>query len=295
MIALFLAQVENNAPYLELTKLSSIPDPLASVSEEILAIAYTITVAGFILHFYQHKDSPAPGFGTLLRMIVVISCITILPLLREWVTNIFYYLPEKLIKTHGGVNAAGDKIRDMLADSYNVKESFSLNFLRIGFAHLTAVFIASFFNFIGFIGSLILIPFYFIQRFGIMLGFAFMPIALACLTLPALAEKGQNYILSVLSILAWPMGFVLSSVCAGSLIEIGMEYPVPAQWGLIGTAIVPFLAAGILIVGTTSTPLLSYYLFTTGGGYLPTPSAGQMAGPAQMAARGAASLSRMAK
>jgi hypothetical protein len=239
-------------------------------------IAYTITVAGFIFHFWAHKDNPSPGFGTLLRCLIVVACITLLPMFHGLATTVFYYIPKKLLTQQAGINFAGDRIRELVLTNSARPETGTFGFMRFGFDKFFKWLLSIFFSGVATTGSFVLLPFYFIQRFGEMIGFAFMPIALACLTVPALAGKATTYVLSILSVLAWPLGFVLSSVAANSVLDVAIMTPPAQGTGLILLFVAPLVAATVLIVGTTSTPLFSYYLFTSGGAQMPTAGAGQM-------------------
>lgn len=272
-----------NAVYLELTNLSSIPDPLASVSDAILAIAFVLVVAGFLLSVARNKDSPEPGMEPLLRCAIVTACIAMLPMLRELLLGIFYYIPFHLISQGHGINEAGDKIREHIATAWATTKPENVSMFSINAAVISSMITGGFCQLLSFIASLILIPFYIIQRLGELIGFAFMPIALALITIPSLADKGTLFVLSVLSILAWPTGFVLASVTANAALELATMTPLPGVFGVLGAFIAPIVAGCILITGTVSTPLLAYFLFSTGGSYLPTPtSAAGMAGPARM-------------
>jgi hypothetical protein len=291
----FLAQATVPTPavnqvFLDLTNLSRIPNPLAPVEDAILAIAYTITVAGFIFHFWANKDNPAPGFSTLLRCLIVVACITMLPLLRNLLQTVFYYIPEQLLSGQSGVNFAGDRLRELVLTNTNQIDLGPLDFLTSGFKSVLNWILATLFSSLPTAASLIVLPFYFVQRFAAMIGFTFMPIALACMTVPALAGKATNYVLSILSVLAWPLGFVLSSVAANSVLDVAALTPPPSTSPLLVLLIGPMVAASVLTIGITSTPLFAYYLFTTGGAQVPAPGGTQMSSAMRSAANIAKSM-----
>lgn len=265
-----------NQIYLDLTNLSNIPDPLAPVNDAILAIAYTLTVSGFLVHFWASRDNPAPGFSTLLRCLIVIACITILPMLRELVLGIFYYIPKQLLAHGAGVNFAGDRIRDLVHSNAARPDFGILGLERLTFDTVFRVALSVALSGVSSVASFLLLSFYFIQRFAEMVGFGFMPIAFACLTVPALAGKAANYIMSILSILAWPLGFVLTSMAAASVLDVAALNPPASNDGIMVLLIAPFVASVVLTTGTVSTPLVCYYLFTMGGVQAPNVGGTQM-------------------
>lgn len=268
-----------SVPYLEVARLSDIANPLEPLAAEFQIIAYTICFIGFALHIWQHKDSPAPELATFLRLSIIVALIAFLGPITDLLTDIFYYFPEKLIRDGHGINTAGDRIRSLyfaLWDEQAKEEPSFMNFLTFSLASFSQAVFSLLFGAISIIGSLILLPIYFLQRFATLLGFAGMPIAFALFSIPAMKDKAANYVLSVLSVLSWPFFLSVVNIAAGAMLDIALANPMPTAWKIFGGGIAPALAALILIGGSMAVPLFSYFLFTTGGGYLPPGTAAQV-------------------
>lgn len=264
-------------PYIEIARLSDLPNPLAPIETEFQILAFTICVAGFIAHIWANKDNPSPELATFLRLSIVVAVIAFLGPLQKIVTDVFYYFPEKLIRDGHGINTAGDRIRAQMAEIYALEadDPSFMSLFKISFASLVSNFLATLFSSIAFLGSVVLIPIYFIQHFAVLLGFGGMPIAVSLFALPAMKDKAANYVLSVLSVLSWPFFLVILNIAAGYMLDMADSDNMPAAWGFFGAALVPALAALVLIAGSMAVPLFAYFLFTTGGGYLPPGTAMQ--------------------
>jgi hypothetical protein len=208
-------------------------------------------------------------------------------MLRDLLLTVFYYIPNRLLTGVAGVNFAGDRLRELVLTNSAHIDLGALDFLRGGFKSVLNWVLATAFSSLPTAASFIVLPFYFVQRFAEMIGFTFMPIALACMTVPALAGKATNYILSVLSILSWPLGFVLASVAANSVLDIAALTPPPSRSPLLILLVGPIVASSVLAIGITSTPLFAYYLFTTGNAQVPAPGGAQMSSAMRSAASAA--------
>lgn len=265
-------------PYLEIAKLSSLPNPLESIDLELKMTAFVICLVGWIASIYTQRDNPSPELGTLVRVAIVVALIAFLGPIQKALTDIMYYFPRALITRGDGINSAGDQIRvelyKIMANEGANPSFFSL--LKISLTQVVTTFIIIMLDAIALLGSVVLVALYFLQRFAVLLGFAGMPIALACFTLPAMRDKATNYILSVFSVMSWPFFLVIVNIAASYVFKIAGEDPLPSAWGVLGNVIAPAIAAIILIAGAFATPLFSYFLWTTGGGYLPPGTAGQV-------------------
>lgn len=249
--------------FLDLGALDAVPNPYASIGPSVLLIAFTILTAGFLIEVLSHRDDPSAGARALLR----IGFITLLIACQGWleplVRDIFLYFPRVLYTDSHGINGVGDEMRKLTADY--IRNSPEMSVFDLSVAVLATYFISSLINILALIGSVALVPMYFVFKCATMALSAFLPIALSLFALPSMRNIAQTYVLGLLSVYAWPLGFVITSITAKITLDIAMQAPPPAEYGVLAQAITPFVVAGILLMGATSTPLIMYYIFTSGG------------------------------
>lgn len=249
--------------FLDLGALDSVANPYEAIGPSVLMIAFTILTAGFFVQVLSHREDPSAGARALVR----IACITLLIACQGWleplVRDIFLYFPRVLYTNDHGINGVGDEMRKLTADY--IKDSPDISVFDLSVAVLATYFISSLINILALIGSIALVPMYFVFKCATMALSAFLPIALALFSLPSMRNIAQTYVLGFLSVYAWPLGFVITSITAKITLDIASQAPPPAEYGVLAQAMTPFVVAGILIMGATSTPLIMYYVFTSGG------------------------------
>jgi hypothetical protein len=125
---------------------------------------------------------------------------------------------------------------------------------------------------IAWIGAILQVPAYILQYCLRHLFETTIPIGIALLTVPALRQIGTTYIGMCISVLLWPLGFLVVNQIADVSIDLCMS-TVPAG-GLASYLylVMPLIPASILITGTFMVPSFCYSLCTQGGSSA-TPSA----------------------
>jgi hypothetical protein len=251
---------------LDLARLNSLPNPFSIIDDEVLAVSFVLMVSGLIMGIWDKRNEISDALAVIVKAGILAGCIAASPWLFSLATDLMYWPAVKLIHANGGVNSAGDNLRAASAAAMAATPlSFSLLHLST-----TAIFVVIFTglcNILAAIGSVILIPLYFLQHGLVHVSQTLLPIGIASLCVPTLREKGMSFILSSLSLLAWPLGFAIVNTIAGSAAHEILVFGPFREYGAIGALLGPLVIGLILILGYVNVPLICYFLFTSGSAY----------------------------
>lgn len=256
----------------DLRKLKALPNPFDVLWTEIHSVAFVLLVGGLVAALWQGKENRDQGLSAVLRAGLLTGFIALLPWLRELALNIFYYFPEKLLGSTAGLNAGGDQILARMQALSPAENTLTL--LTSSLSYFVELFVYTVFKLYAILGGFIAIPFYFCQAYLEQLFFAFLPIALGVLGVPALKDRAATFVLFYLSVLAWPLGFVTATLGALQVFEIAGATP---DQSFVYRFAAPFVATTVLIAGITMTPVIAFYTFAYGAAAITPVSIGQIA------------------
>jgi hypothetical protein len=123
----------------------------------------------------------------------------------------------------------------------------------------------------GLLASIIVFYAYLIQKFILYLGYALSPIFIGFLAIRALNQIGANYLLSLVGVMLWPLGWGAASLVTGGLITFMTDQSFLWNQSLSGAAGYAFqnfigvAALGVwLIFSTIAAPLIIQRVITHG-------------------------------
>lgn len=115
----------------------------------------------------------------------------------------------------------------------------------------------------GLLASIIVFYAYLIQKFILYLGYALSPIFIGFLAIRALNQIGVNYLLALVGVMLWPLGWAAASLVTGGLISFMTDQSFLWNQSLIGAAGYAFqnfigvAALGVwLIFSTIAAPII---------------------------------------
>lgn len=251
---------------------------------EIYTFAFLLFLAGYFGRIWAKRREPSQHIETIGYIgILVIVAVCMEPLIKPLAVTLFVWPAEKLEsanenfqmhKTLAYFAKAINPPEPATGDSFFSKLSSAvLNFSYFSLKNLTSLLALIFYKAVMLLGSLIAIPLLILQRILSIVLFAFSPIAVSCLAVPALKEKGASYLLVMFSVLTWPLGFAIvagmANVCI-ALLPSGIDAGVNnSADGIVSQVLVSLLApicgGLILIGGVVLVPSTAAYLFLYGG------------------------------
>jgi hypothetical protein len=267
-----------------LDKLTAFERSFDDLRLEIYTIAFLIFLTGYFARIWSKRKDPAAHLETIgvVAMLILIS-VMMNPLIRPLATTLMYYPAEKLeasntmFQMNEALNYFQKSINPPEAAAqqtfFEKLGSFVWNFAEMTKNGLISAVLWILYLFLMTVASLLALPFYFLQRTLIIALFAFSPIAVACLSVPALRDKGAGYLSMTFSVLAWPLGFALvaamSNVCLAAFPQIGSSAGVTTAGAAVGSVIAPVVGLLVgsitMIVGVVLVPPTALYIFLYGG------------------------------
>jgi hypothetical protein len=171
---------------------------------------------------------------------------------------------------------AASLVRDTVKDS---DSAFSL--MRIHESFYKA-FLWAAAKLIVLVGSVLQLPFLLLQHILKFLCYLFLPVALGCFMVPALASLAVRYVQQTLAVLAWPIGFAVTELVTFNLVtayQTNLAIADGITPGQINAASLASILGGLLgvlwlVIGTLGTPVLMQMLFCSGA---PVSGGGQSA------------------
>ena len=250
---------------------------------EIFSLAFLLFLAGYFGRIWQKRREPTQHIETIgyIGMLVILA-VSMEPLIKPLATTLFVYPAEKLESAH--IFFQMNKAQTYFSKAINPPafaqgESFLskinsmlFNFTSFGLKSLTSLVMWVFYILVLILSSIIVVPMLILGRLLPIVMFAFSPIAVACLAVPALKEKGASYLLVMFSTLTWPLGFAIVSGMANVCIALfstgadnqGASPNVIASQMLVAL-VAPICGALILIGGSVLVPSTAAYIFLYGG------------------------------
>jgi hypothetical protein len=242
----------------------------ASLKSVLMPVAYLLLVTGMVLSTITGRRSAGPVLRTLGRTIVFIIVLTQLAnwgnqiaiitddtvknVLHADPTNVYQQYNQALLVQHSTTseNSWWEKL-------FNVDTSI----FEALISGLLWVF--------GLLASVIVFYAYLVQKFILYLGYAFAPIFIGFLGIRALNQIGTNYLLALVGIMLWPLGWGAASLVTGGLITFMTDQSFLWNSSLGGAAGYSFqnfigvAALGVwLIFSTIAAPLIIQRAITHG-------------------------------
>jgi len=251
---------------------------------EIFSLAFLLFLAGYLGRIWQKRREPTQHIETIgyIGMLVILA-VSMEPLIKPLATTVLLWPAIKLEnsnenfqmnKTLGYFSKAINPPEPANGDSFFSKLSSAiLNFSYFSLKNLTSLLALLFYKAIMLLSAFIAIPLFILQRVLSIVLFTFSPLAVACLAVPALKEKGASYLLVMFSTLTWPLGFAIVSgmanVCIAMLpsgIDQGLNNSVDGALSQVLVSLLAPICGGIILIGgSVLVPSTAAYIFLYGG------------------------------
>lgn len=251
---------------------------------EIFSLAFLLFLAGYLGRIWQKRREPTQHIETIgyIGMLVILA-VSMEPLIKPLATTILLWPAIKLEnsnenfqmnKTLGYFSKAINPPEPAKGDSFFSKLSSAiLNFSYFSLKNLTSLLALLFYKAIMLLSAFIAIPLLILQRVLSIVLFTFSPLAVACLAVPALKEKGASYLMVMFSTLTWPLGFAIVSgmanVCIAMLpsgIDQGVNNSVDGALSQVLVSLLAPICGGIILIGgSVLVPSTAAYIFLYGG------------------------------
>ena len=251
---------------------------------EIFSLAFLLFLAGYLGRIWQKRREPTQHIETIgyIGMLVILA-VSMEPLIKPLATTLLVYPAEKLESSNE--NFQMNKAQTYFSKAINPPafaqgESFLskinsmlFNFTSFGLKSLSSLVMWVLYKATMITCSIIVVPMLILGRLLPIVMFAFSPIAVACLAVPALKEKGASYLLVMFSTLTWPLGFAIvagmANVCM-ALFATAADYqgttsPDVLASQMLVALVAPICGALILIGGSVLVPSTAAYFFLYGG------------------------------
>lgn len=266
--------------------LQGVSSAFASLQTYVYCVAFLVTLIGYYAQVWRRRGDPAKTLEAVGIISLCVMAAASVSFWRPYVVNLFYYPAEQLGQAsslfqlnlalnnflHGMTSLIVDTAANTSGGStlQNVAHFF-WNFGALTRAALLGVAIQLLVSVLAILGAFIALPFYFLQHVLIEVFFAFVPIAICALAVPALREKAVAYLGMTASVLAWPVGFSVVAAATNLVFQVPFDPGTSAAGGVAGL-LEPILrelvAAIIMIFGTILVPPTMLFIFLHGGTHI---------------------------
>ena len=123
-----------------------------------------------------------------------------------------------------------------------------------------------FLSLIGILAHFLIWAAYILQRFLLGVGYAFAPVFLGMLALRSTANIGVRYIMGIVGIIAWPLGWAAASIGTSNLIDIATEQGLIVMTNVYGlqTILAGAIIGAWIILTTLIAPVVIQYAISSG-------------------------------
>ena len=233
----------------------------------LLSVAYALFVAGIIVtvaHGFTHKAL----LHLLARLLLLTSLLVFLPV---WGNQIQQLLHDSVLS---GLGVDPAQVYQQFNQLLVIKrdtttQSSWWNVISQLNSFTTDVIITAILWLIGQLASLMMFWGYIFQTVIINLGYALSPLLIGFMAIPALKHIGNRYILNLVGVLLWPVGWAVAALVTQGMLDFmtdpSFQYvdptsTLPDLQKTIGVAAVGFW----IIFSTIAAPIIIQHVVTSG-------------------------------
>ncbi|HTS18514.1 MAG TPA: type IV secretion system protein [Verrucomicrobiae bacterium] len=242
----------------------------ASLQTLLMPVAYLLLVTGMVLAMIAGHRSPEAVLGALGRTIVYIIVLTqltnwgnqISTITSTTVTNVLHADPSNVYQQYNQALQA--------QQSTTSQNSWWQKLFHVGTSIFEAL-ISGLLWIFGLLASVIVFYAYLIQKFILYLGYALSPIFIGFLAIRALNQIGVNYLMALVGVMLWPLGWGAASLVTSGLITFMTDQSFLWNQSINGAAGYAFqnfigvAALGVwLIFSTIAAPVIIQRVITHG-------------------------------
>jgi hypothetical protein len=241
-------------------------EAVLTVADALRVVVYFVCVVGLMLSAQGARANVEGLVRPIVRAVVIAGLVATLPHWFEFTERVFLGVADTVLE---GYTQHPMQTAARLREAASSDTEFSLR--RIG-ESLYRAFLDGSMKLVVLVGSVLQVPFLLMQFVLKLLCYLFLPVALACFLVPALAGTATRYLQQTLAVLAWPVGFAVTELVAYHLLT-GYGSNLATAYGLapgeidaasFGSLLGAVVAALWIIIGTVATPFLMQGLFCSG-------------------------------
>lgn len=240
-----------------------------SLKTLLTPIAYLLITGGLIVSVIAHQHHGSAPFQAVGKTIVLIMLIVFLPSWGNQIVSIVSDTVTNVLK----VDPA--KIHDQYQAALQLKKSTDGNtswWERLfSFPSIMEALMSGAFLILGWLASAIEWWAYILQTAILFIGYALSPIFIGMLAFPSLHQTGRTYLLNLLGIMIWPLGWGVAGLITQGMIDFMTDQSFLSSSSASGTALyslqnlmgLAFLGIWI-IFSTIAAPIIIQRAIATG-------------------------------
>jgi hypothetical protein len=233
----------------------------------LLSVAFALFIVGIIVTV-MHRSSHKSILNLLLRLLLLTSLLVFLP---AW-GNTLQNLLQTSILSGLGVDPANvyQQFNQMLIIKRDPSTQSSWwNVMSQLHNFTTDLIISAVLWLVGQFASLMMFWAYIFQTIILNLGYALSPLLIGFMAIPALKHTGNRYLLNLVGVLLWPLGWALAALVTQGILDFmtdpAFEYidpnsTLPDLQKTIGVAVVGFW----IIFSTIAAPVIIQKVIASG-------------------------------
>jgi hypothetical protein len=242
----------------------------ADLKSVLMPVAYLLLVTGMVSSMIAGHRSTRAVLQTLGRTIVYIILLTQLVNWGNQITLITDTTVRDVLQADPS-NVYQQYNQALQAQKSNgSQDSWWEKLFNVGTSIFEAL-ISGLLWIFGLLASIIVFYAYLIQKFILYLGYALAPIFIGFLAIRALNQIGANYLLALVGVILWPLGWAAASLVTGGLISFMTDQSFlwnQSIGGAAGYAFQNFIGVAVigvwLIFSTIAAPLIMQRAITHG-------------------------------
>src|SRR5476651_149510 len=188
-----------------------------SLKTLLTPIAFLLITGGLIASTIAHHRSGNAQLQAIGKVIVLIMLIVFLP---TWGNQIVSIVSDTVTNT---LKVDPAKIHDQYQAALQMKKSTDGNTSwwekLINFPSIMEALVSGVFMILGWFASAIEWWAYILQTAILFIGYALSPIFIGMLAFPSLQQTGRNYLLNLVGVMIWPLGWGVAGLITQGMID----------------------------------------------------------------------------
>ncbi len=183
----------------------------------LLSVAFALFIVG-VIDTVMHRSSDKSILNLFLRLLLLTSLLVFLP---GW-GNTLQTLLQSSILSGLGVDPANvyQQFNQLLIINQDPSSQSSWwNVMSQLHEFTTDLIISAVLLLVGWLASLMMFWAYIFQTIILNLGYALSPLLIGFMALPALKHTGNRYLLNLVGVLLWPLGWALAALVTQGILD----------------------------------------------------------------------------
>lgn len=237
------------------------PEQCKTLYTLLVPIAVVLLVIGLI-GVIRQANTPRTMLRPLVKILLVIAAIA---LWGDWTATANNAAKTVITKMDANPTAAAQKYVDILVSKEEPKSKEGWFGLPSA-AQMYEAVLWGMLTLIGLVAQFLIWAAYILQQFLLGLAFAFAPLFLSFLALQSTGFIGSKYIMGVVGIICWPLGWAAASIGTSNLIDVATEQKLVVLTNVYGlqTIMAGAIIGGWIILTTLIAPVIIQGAIATG-------------------------------